>query len=133
MKNKTFKVLALVLLTVVVLNMNTINTFADLALDHAHSPIRRLELESITDQGSKGHLYTYNIVETCVTCGQLLGEYKNYRVDPHSITRDDWHMGPKHYVNSECQICSYSNTSSYPCPGNPCIIQYSLRGIRSKD
>lgn len=43
------------------------------------------------------------------------------------VTDEHWHSGTMHYRQRECTICGYTDTTSWKCSGNPCVIAFSIR------
>ncbi|GEM_PF-4044071 len=131
MKNNKFKILTLVLLVALVLSINILDAFAGTTQGHVHNKSGSWsEYDGSSSRNDSEHYIYYWNYEACSICGQVLRTYKTTDIEYHELVRDDWHMGSRHYTKYECQICPYSKTISYACPGNPCIIDvYRIKEI----
>jgi hypothetical protein len=132
MKKNIYKTLTLVLLIVIIFSIYTLSAFAE---EHVHKRSGGwYEFAGASFRSDTEHYEYYWHYITC-SCGQVLRSEYLTGIEEHSLTRTDWHMGSRHYINYECQICNYnSEPISYTCPGNPCFTYVDkIKGIILED
>lgn len=86
------------------------------------------------DSGVSGHRTVTNFIYYCSNCMIYYeGNFKDHGIKSHTmeITDEHWHSGTMHYRKRVCIICGYTDTISWKCSGNPCVI--SLRVQLQKD
>lgn len=132
---KKIKTIAIILLLTIVLTQGFLYTptYANNIIKDNHEHIHKItinyHLRNING-GSSGHYDEIGWTGTC-NCGDVIdGIARDWY--SHTPTRaSDWHHLNKHYFVEQCTVCSYEQTISYACSGNPCITPYSIPHIIS--
>lgn len=95
------------------------------ACDHNYK-ITGMDMSDYHNRGPTGHATRVVTTKTCTKCGHSYDITDYVYKEPHVTDRSDWHSGKLHFTKEECIYCSYSRTSSCPCPGDPCIIIFRV-------
>ena len=129
MKTKKSKIVVILILATMVLTVNVQGAYANenvvitnSCIKHNFKPILIKEMFGIS-AGSSGHYDQTDTDYVCINDGCEATDFTSIRtpINPHILSRTDWHSGSRHYVERSCSECSYSSLESWACPGNPCI------------
>ncbi len=118
-------------MTLIISNINIINTFANVSMEAEGTCIEHdyfiINFESYKKYDSSQHTHYKGVNKACTVCEYSHIEYTIREFEDHSFTRSDTHTPGKHHTTFSCSDCFYSYTETYPCPGNPCLIFDSIK------
>lgn len=135
MKNKSIRILSIILFATMVLTIinvqnnfvfgNDIAPFATCVGDHTLRVYSDFILYDC-NLGDRGHCdYLFRTYE-CTKCGIKNDELvAQMNIRSHSLSTEEYHTEANpntHYVNKTCSVCPYQKVTSYSCSGKPCII-----------
>lgn len=138
--NLKFRIVVLVLLMIMISSINLVsnNVYAEdkhnyeLYGEDPSICIHDYRIDVKTyyeDKDSSRHTVFNVITNTCKKCNDSYDIEDSYYA-PHSIGMSHWHSVKLHYVQYACGYCSYiESTTSYTCPGNPCIVIYKMTAV----